>query len=308
VRDSLLTSELARATEAAAVAAARLAGQGNEMAADRAAAEAMGAELASLSAADSLSVLSESPYGSAQLFELGPVGRKPSLEIVLDPLEGTTLCAKAMPGAMPCLAMAEAGCLLRLSANYMNKIAIGPGYGEDTVDLDRTPQENVTRLARAKGVAPRDITVCVLDRPRHGALIAALREVGARVRLIADGDIAGVIHVADPKETGIDMYLGVGGGAEGVLAAAALRCLGGAMQGRIADSSSSPPNRHRAPGKKLGLADLASGDVMFAASGVTDGPYLRGVRFERDWIETESVVMRSGNASVRWLRSRRRMT
>jgi fructose-1,6-bisphosphatase II / sedoheptulose-1,7-bisphosphatase len=309
VRDCRLTSELARATEVAAIAAARFSGKGNEMAADRAAEEAMRETLREIAAVNGIAIRSEGELGSARILELAPSDAGgPEFEIVLDPLEGTTLCAKAMPGAMPCLAMGDAGALLRPAANYMSKIAIGPGYAEDTVDLDRPPQENVTRLAKAKGVDPREITACVLDRPRHGELVAALREVGARVRLIADGDIAGVIHVADPQETGIDIYLGVGGAAEGVLAAAALRCIGGHLQGRLAATGSGPgrPAGGRDQGKKLMLSDLASGDVMFAASGVTDGPLLKGVRFEREWIETESVVMRSATGTVRWIRSRSR--
>jgi fructose-1,6-bisphosphatase II / sedoheptulose-1,7-bisphosphatase len=303
VRDGVLTSELTRATEAAAIAAARWVGQGNEMAADRAAFEAMRAALEKMAAADGLAISAAGDYGAAQMLELGAASGK-ALDIMLDALEGTTQCAKAMPGAMPCLAMADAGGLLRPATRYMNKIAIGPGHPEDTVDLDRAPQENVTRLARAKGVDPREIAVCVLDRPRHGELVAKLREIGARVRLIADGDIAGVIHASDPEETGIDMYLGVGGAAEGVLAAAALRCVGGHMQGRLVENASPAPRGR--PGDKLSLTDIAAGDVMFAATGVTDGPLLRGVRFERGWIETESVTMRSTSGTVCWIRNRSR--
>jgi fructose-1,6-bisphosphatase II / sedoheptulose-1,7-bisphosphatase len=303
VRDCLLTSELVRATEAAAISAARLAGQGNEMAADRAASEAMRSTLEVIAGKDGLRVLGAGEHGAARMLELCGSDAKAVIDAALDALEGTTLCAKAMPGALSCIAVADSGGLLRPAANYMNKIAIGPGYAEDTIDLDRTPQENITRLAKAKGVSPREITACVLDRPRHGELVAALREVGARVRLIADGDIAGVIQVAEPQETGIDIYLGVGGAAEGVLAAAALRATGGQMQGRLVEQAS---GRQRDQGKKLAMTDLASGDVMFAATGVTDGPFLKGVRFERDWIETESVMMRSAAGTVQWTRSRKR--
>jgi fructose-1,6-bisphosphatase II / sedoheptulose-1,7-bisphosphatase len=238
-------------------------------------------------------------------------GEGQRIDIALDPLEGTTLTAKEMPDALSVIAMAEGGSLLHAPDCYMDKIAIGGGYPDGLVDLDLPPEENVRRLAEAKGVPRSAITACILDRPRHSALIAAVRAAGAAVRLITDGDIAGVIHTADPEATGIDLYIGIGGAPEGVLAAAALRCIGGQMQGRLVLRKSEERERAAAmgladPDRKLTIEDMAAGDVMFAATGVTDGSMLPGVRFERDWITTHTVVMRSATGTVRWIKNRRR--
>jgi fructose-1,6-bisphosphatase II / sedoheptulose-1,7-bisphosphatase len=207
--------------------------------------------------------------------------------------------------------MAEGGSLLHAPDTYMDKIAIGGGYPEGVVDLDLPPQQNIERLAKAKGVPMAQITACILDRPRHDKLVAGVRETGASVRLITDGDVAGVIHTADPEETGIDIYLGIGGAPEGVLAAAALSCIGGQMQGRLVTSSAEQKERARKIGitdfnKKFSLNDMASGDVMFAATGVTDGSLLRGVRFEKEHVTTDTVVMRSATGTIRWIKNRRR--
>ena len=218
-----------------------------------------------------------------------------------------------MPNALAVIAMAEGGSLLHSPDCYMEKIAIGGGYPAGIVDLDLSPQENVTRLAEAKGVPVAEITACVLDRPRHAEIIAGLRDAGAAIRLITDGDVAGVIHTANSAETGIDIYLGTGGAPEGVLAAAALRCIGGQMQGRLVLNK--PEEIERAakmgiddPRKKFDLAEMASGDVIFAATGVTDGSMLDGVRFEPDAITTETVVMRSATGTVRWIKNRSRIS
>src|SRR5207302_4085206 len=202
------------------------------------------------------------------------------VDIALDPLEGTTLCAKGLPNSIAVMAMAEAGTLLNAPDVYMDKIAIGPGYPDGVVDLDATVEDNLNALAKAKGVKPRELTVLVLDRPRHAGIIEAIRKVGASIRIITDGDVAGVIFTTNPLETGIDIYLGIGGAPEGVLAAAALRCVGGQMQGRLVTDR---PRRggDRNAGQKYALNGLAAGDVMFAATGVTDGSLLEGVRFEK---------------------------
>jgi fructose-1,6-bisphosphatase II / sedoheptulose-1,7-bisphosphatase len=207
--------------------------------------------------------------------------------------------------------MADSGSLLHAPDTYMDKIAIGGNYPQGVVDLDRSPQENIKALAKAKGVRPNEITACILDRPRHAELIARVRETGAAVHLITDGDVAGVIHTTNPEETGIDIYLGIGGAPEGVLAAAALRCTGGQMQGRL--QTKNPEQKARAEkmgiadfNKKLELHEMASGDVIFAATGVTDGSLLKGVRFEKQWTETETVVMRSATGTIRWIKNRKR--
>jgi fructose-1,6-bisphosphatase II / sedoheptulose-1,7-bisphosphatase len=297
----MLIIEIARATEAAAIAAARLRGHGSEIDADKASAEAMHAALDRIADMEGHIVIGEGAEGDApHLFRGEKLGKGgPRVDIALDPLEGSTLCAKALPDSISCIAMAEEGGLLHAPDGYMEKIAIGSGYPDGTVDLDLPPGENIARLSDAKGGA---VTACILDRPRHGDLIAAVRAAGASIRLISDGDVAGVIHAASSEETGIDIYLGTGGAAEGVLAGAALRCLGGFMQGRLV-SKRGPGQRE----KKLALSDLASGDVMFAATGITDGSMLRGVRFERGWIETSTVVMRSATGTIRWMRNRKRV-
>lgn len=310
----MLTIEIARVTEAAAIAAAHWRGRGDEKLADQAAVDAMRKALNAIVEMDGLVVIGEGERDEAPMLYIGEKvggGKSWRIDIALDPLEGTTLCAKAMPNSIACVAMAEGGSLLHAPDTYMDKIAIGGGYAEDTVDLDLSPQENIARLAKAKGVPAAQITACILDRPRHEKIIAGVRDTGASVRLITDGDVAGVIHTADPEETGIDIYMGIGGAPEGVLAAAALRCIGGQMQGRLVTSSAEQKDRARKMGitdfnKKFMLNEMASGDVMFAATGVTDGSLLRGVRFEREHVTTETVVMRSATGTVRWIKNRRR--
>lgn len=239
-------------------------------------------------------------------------GGGPRVDIALDPLEGTTLTAKAMANALSVIAMAEGGTLLHSPDVYMDKIAIGPGYPDGIVDLDRSVEENVAALAEAKGVSPEDITICMLDRPRHEAMIKAARKIGARVFLIPDGDVAGVFHTTEPS-TNIDLYLGQGGAPEGVLAAAALRCVGGQMQGRLVFRNDEERERARRAGitdldRKYELHDLASGDVVFAATGVTNGTMLDGVKWEKDFVHTHTVVMRSQTGTVRYIRARTKIS
>ena len=239
-------------------------------------------------------------------------GKGQKIDIALDPLEGTTLTAKAMPNALAVIAMAEGGSLLHSPDCYMDKIAIGGGYPDGTVDLDASPGDNARALAAAKGVPVSEITACVLDRPRHAGIIADLREAGVAIRLISDGDVAGVIHTADPEETGIDIYIGTGGAPEGVLAAAALRCIGGQMQGRLVLKERDQIARAEKmgisdPNRKFTMSEMASGDVIFAATGVTDGSMLAGVRFGKKMVTTETVVMRSATGTVRWIKNRSRM-
>ena len=303
----MLTIEIARVTEAAAIAAARCQGRGDERQADRAAVDAMRQALNSVAEMDGLVVIGEGERDEVPMLYIGEKvggGKSWRIDVALDPLEGATLCAKAMPGAISCVAMAEGGALLHPPCRYMDKIAIGGGYSEGLVDLDFPPEENLARLARAKDVPTSRITACILDRPRHADLIAAVRKTGASIRLISDGDVAGVIHTGDAKETGIDIYLGIGGAPEGVLAAAALRCIGGQMQGRLV-ADTARRGGGKTAGQKYTLTELASGDVMFAATGVTDGSLLQGVRFERSHVMTETVVMRSATGTVRWIRTRR---
>jgi fructose-1,6-bisphosphatase II / sedoheptulose-1,7-bisphosphatase len=305
----ILTIEIARVTEAAAIAAARWRGKGDERQADEAAVDAMRKALNAIIEMDGLVVIGEGERDQAAMLYVGEKvggGKGPTIDIALDPLEGRTLCAKALPDAISCVAAAEGDGLLAVPVTYMDKIAIGGQYPEETADLDRPPEENIARLAKAKGVAPDQIGACILDRPRNEALIAAVRKTGASIRLISDGDIAGVIHTASPEQTGIDIYLGIGGAREGILAATALRCLGGHMQGRLV-SGGGPRPAHAKPEKKLSLNDMASGDVMFAATGVTAGSLLSGVKFDRDSIETETVVMRSATKTTRWIRKRKRL-
>jgi fructose-1,6-bisphosphatase II / sedoheptulose-1,7-bisphosphatase len=312
--ERILTIEIVRVTERAAVSAARLRGRGNEKAADQAAVDAMRRELNKLPI-QGVVVIGEGERDEAPMLFIGEeVGAKsgPPVDIAVDPLEGTTLCAKNMPGSIATMAMAEGGTLLNAPDVYMDKIAIGPGYPRGVVDLDASPGENVANLAKAKGVKPSAITVLILDRPRHANLITAVREAGAAVRLITDGDVAGVIHTADPDNTGVDLYLGIGGAPEGVLAAAALRCIGGQMQGRLILDSEA--KRERAakmgvsdPRKKYEMQDMVRGDCLFSATGVTTGSMLRGVKFRKDGlIETETVVMRSVTGTVRWIRAEHR--
>jgi fructose-1,6-bisphosphatase II / sedoheptulose-1,7-bisphosphatase len=304
--ERILSLEIVRVTERAAVSAARLRGRGAEKAADQAAVDAMRRELNNLPIHGTV-VIGEGELDEAPMLFIGEeVGTKkgPKVDIAVDPLEGTTLCAKNMPGAIATVAMADEGTLLHAPDVYMEKIAIGPGYPKGVVDLDAPAGDNILKLAKAKGVRPENITALILDRPRHADIIAAVRKVGAAVRLITDGDVAGVIHTAEPDSTGVDIYLGIGGAPEGVLAAAALRCIGGQMQCRLVLDTEE--RRERAakmgvtdPRKRYEIEDMVKGDCLFAATGVTDGAMLRGVRFRKDIIETETVVMRSVTGTVR---------
>ncbi len=311
--DRFLSLEIARVTERAAVAAARLRGRGAEKQSDQAAVDAMRRELASLSI-DGTVVIGEGEMDEAPMLFIGEkVGTKngPKVDIAVDPLEGTTLCAKNMPGAIATLAVAEEGTLLHAPDIYMDKIAIGPGYPEGVVDLDAPAGDNILALAKAKGVGPEAITAMILDRPRHAELIAAVRKAGAAVSLITDGDVAGVIHTADADKTGIDIYVGIGGAPEGVLAAAALRCIGGQMQTRLVLDTEEKRERAakmgiKDPRRKYEIGDMVKGDCLFAATGVTNGRMLRGVRFGNNVIETETVVMRSATGTVRWIRAEHR--
>ena len=308
--ERVLVLEVARVTEAAAIAAARLRGRGNEKAADKAAVDAMRRELSRVSI-DGTVVIGEGEMDEAPMLYIGEKvgnGEGPEVDIAVDPLEGTTICAKAMPNALAVLAISERGGLLHAPDMYMNKIAIGPGYPDNLVDLDAPPIENLMALAKAKGVPIHEITACILDRPRHAELIKAVRDAGAAVQLIPDGDIAGVIWTTDPTETGIDIYLGSGGAPEGVLAAAALRCIGGQIQGRLMPMKDEERIRAEKMGitdinRKYRMEDMACADVVFSATGVTDGSLLDGVRFRGDFAETETVVMRSQTGTVRRIKT-----
>ena len=301
-----LAIEIARVTERAAVAAAYLRGRGAEKKSDQAAVDAMRRELGGLPI-DGTVVIGEGEMDEAPMLFIGEkVGTKagPKVDIAVDPLEGTTLCAKNMPGAIATLAMADDGAFLHAPDIYMDKIAIGPGYPKNVVDLDAPADQNILALAKAKGVKPEAITAMILDRPRHADIIAAIRKVGAAVSLISDGDVASVIHTAEPDKTGIDIYLGIGGAPEGVLAAAALRCIGGQMQTRLVVDTEEKRERVarmgiKDPRKKYQIEDMVRGDCLFAAIGVTDGRMLRGVRFGDGVIETETIVMRSATGTVR---------
>ena len=308
--DRILTLELARVTERAAVSAARLRGHGDEMAADQAAVDAMRRELNNLPI-DGTVVIGEGERDEAPMLYIGEnVGTKqgPRVDIALDPLEGTTICAKNLPNSLAVIAMAPEGGLLNAPDSYMEKIAIGPGYPAGTIDLDLPIAENLAAVAKAKGVKVQEVTACVLDRPRHARLIEEIRATGAAIRLIGDGDVAGIIHVTDPDETGIDIYAGIGGAPEGVLAAAALRCIGGQMQGRLVITRDEQVERAHRMGisdikRKYQLEEMACGDVLFAATGVTDGNFLQGVRFGRHHITTHTVVMRSSTGTVRYIKA-----
>ncbi|HTT97056.1 MAG TPA: class II fructose-bisphosphatase [Rhizomicrobium sp.] len=309
--DRSFSLEAVRVTEAAAINAARQIGRGDEKAADAAAVEAMRAAF-NILPIDGTVVIGEGERDEAPMLYIGEkVGSGGiKVDIALDPLEGTTLTAKALPNALAVMAMAEPGTLLNAPDTYMDKIAIGGGYPEGTIDLDADPAENVRSLAKAKGVKPHEITALILDRPRHEKIIEAVRSTGASVQLITDGDVAGVIATSDPS-TGIDIYIGQGGAPEGVLAAAALRCVGGQIQTRLVFKKEDEKRRAEKLGitdfnRKYTLMDLASGDVVFSATGVTDGSMLKGVKVTREHIFTESIVMRSATGTVRWIRARHR--
>ncbi|MCX7357566.1 MAG: class II fructose-bisphosphatase [Alphaproteobacteria bacterium] len=311
---SVITDDLAlavaRAPINAAIAAARLVGRGDERAADQAAVDAMRATLNALQIRGRV-VIGEGERDEAPMLYVGEIvgaGKGPELDIALDPLEGTTLAAKAKPNALAVIAIAPKGGLLHAPDTYMDKIAIGPGYAEGVVDLDASIEDNVKALATAKGVSAEDVGVCVLDRPRHGAIIEALRAAGARVHLIGDGDIAGVIHCTKP-ETGIDMYVGSGGAPEGVLAAAALKCVGGQFQGRLVIRNEEERARAVHAGiedlkRRYDLSDLVSGDAVFIATGVTGGSLLDGVRFAGGAVHSHTLILNTATKAVSELRIR----
>ncbi len=308
---STLAADAARVTELAAIASYAQIGRGDEKAADQLAVDAMRTALNALDI-DGKIVIGEGERDEAPMLYIGEkvgTGKGPVIDIALDPLEGTTLTAKAMANALCVLSMSPGGGMLHAPDTYMDKIAIGPGFAPGTVDLDMTPQDNVRSLASAKGVNPSEITVCVMDRPRHADLIAALREVGAKVVLITDGDVAGVIHTAEP-ETGIDMYLGSGGAPEGVLAASALKCVGGFFQGRLIFRNDDERERARKTGvtdfdRKYDLHELVSKDAIFAATGVTKGAMLDGVHFRDGFVTTHTLVMDSSTRTVQRIRTTR---
>ena len=312
--DRVLVLEMVRVTEAAAVAASKLIGRGDEKAADHAAVEAMRDALNQLDF-DGTVVIGEGERDEAPMLYIGEKvgaaqGTGPRIDIALDPLEGTTITAKAGPNALAVLAIAEEGGLLNAPDVYMEKLAVGPGYPEGVIDLRKSPTENIRSIAAAKGVDPSDIIVCVLDRPRHQQLIAELRGLGCGINLIPDGDVAGVIAVTDPDTT-IDAYMGSGGAPEGVLAAAALRCVGGQFQGRLVFRNDDERGRAAKWGvtdldRIYHLNDLAKGDVIFAATGVTDGSLLDGVKRRKNCLSTDSVVMRASTGTVRWVRGEHR--
>ena len=305
-QDRLLSLGLARVSEAAALASARLIGRGDEKAADQAAVNAMRDQMNLLDIAGVV-VIGEGERDEAPMLFIGEevgTGRGPAVDIALDPLEGTTLTAKDMPNALTVIAMAPRGTLLHAPDVYMEKLAIGPGYATGTVTLDMSPAERVRALAKARGGSAADITVCILERPRHEALIAEVRSTGAAIRLITDGDVAGVIHCAEAEITGIDMYMGSGGAPEGVLAAAALKCMGGQIYGQLLFRN----DDERARARRAGITDLnriysrdelVTADVIFAATGVTQGSILAGIKREPGWITTETLLMRSKTGSVR---------
>ncbi|WP_340254809.1 MULTISPECIES: class II fructose-bisphosphatase [unclassified Roseobacter] len=304
--DRLLSLGLARVSEAAAIASADLIGRGDEKAADQAAVNAMREQL-NLLDIQGVVVIGEGERDEAPMLYIGEevgTGNGPAVDIALDPLEGTTLTAKDMPNALTVIAMGPRGSMLHAPDTYMDKLAIGPGYPEGILNLDMTPSERVTALAKARGCSPNDITVCVLERPRHEAIISEIRGTGASIRLITDGDVAGVIHTAEANLTGIDMYMGQGGAPEGVLAAAALKCMGGQMWGRLLFRNED----ERARAAKAGITDfervytrdeMVTEDVIFAATGVTSGSILSGIKREPGWLTTETVLMRSKTGSIR---------
>ncbi|ODU22540.1 MAG: fructose-bisphosphatase, class II [Sphingomonas sp. SCN 67-18] len=315
ILDRVLVLEMVRVTEAAAIAASKMIGRGDEKAADAAAVEAMREALNELYM-DGTVVIGEGERDEAPMLYIGEKvgaaqGKGPKIDIALDPLEGTTITAKAGPNALAVLAIAEEGNLLNAPDVYMEKLAVGPGYPAGIIDLDKSATENIEAVAAAKGVKPADVIACVLDRPRHEKLIAELRAIGCGIMLIPDGDVAGVIATTDPDTT-IDIYMGSGGAPEGVLAAAALRCVGGQFKGRLLFRNDDEKSRARGWGiedlnRIYDLNDLAKGDVIFAATGVTDGSLLDGVkRLKGNRMTTESVVMRASSGTVRWVKGEHR--
>ncbi|MBU2357511.1 class II fructose-bisphosphatase [Loktanella sp. M215] len=309
--DRTLSLGLARVSEAAAIACAPLIGRGDEKAADQAAVDAMRTQLNKLDIAGVV-VIGEGERDEAPMLFIGEevgTGKGPGVDIALDPLEGTTLTAKDMPNALAVIAMGPRGSMLHAPDVYMDKLAIGPGFKTGVVTLDMTPSERVSALAAAKGCSINDITVCVLERPRHEDMIAEIRSTGAAIRLITDGDVAGVMHCAEAARTGIDMYMGSGGAPEGVLAAAALKCMGGQIFGRLMFRN----DDERGRATKAGITnfdrvytrdDMVTGDVIFAATGVTDGSLLPGIKREPGFVTAETMLMRSKTGSVRLMRYR----
>ncbi len=316
--DRVLSIEIARVTEAAAIASAEWRGRGDKNSADGAAVKAMREELAKVDIKGRV-VIGEGEMDEAPMLYIGEklgTGNGPEVDIAVDPLEGTTICAEAEPNALAVIAIAERGGLLNAPDMYMDKIAIGPGYPDNLIDIDASPADNITKLAKAKGVPVERITVCMLGRPRHEDLLKQVRACGASVRLIRDGDIAGVIWTTDPQKSGIDMYLGSGGAPEGVLAAAALRCIGGQMQGRLKPDKGADGRAQIERARAMGISDIrrvytmqemASGDAIFSATGVTDGSLLEGVHFRNGFAETETVVMRARTGTVRRIKTTFRM-
>ncbi|MFQ5622281.1 MAG: class II fructose-bisphosphatase [Paracoccaceae bacterium] len=306
--DRMLSLGLARVSEAAAIASARLIGSGDEKAADQAAVDAMREQLNLLDIAGVV-VIGEGERDEAPMLFIGEevgTGDGPGVDIALDPLEGTTLTAKDMPNALAVISMGPRGSMLHAPDVYMDKLAIGPGYPEGIVSLEMTPTERVLTFAKAKGCKPSELMVCILERPRHDDLVREIRETGARIRLITDGDVAGVIHCAESEKTGIDMYMGQGGAPEGVLAAGALKCMGGQMEGRLVFRNDDERSRAMRAGitdfdRIYTRNDMVTSDVIFAATGVTDGSIVHGARRDGEWLETETILMRSKTHSLRRL-------
>ena len=304
--DRMLSLGLARVSEAAAIASAKLIGRGDEKAADQAAVDAMRTQLNMLDIAGVV-VIGEGERDEAPMLFIGEevgTGTGPGVDIALDPLEGTTLTAKDMPNALAVIALGPRGSMLHAPDVYMDKLAIGPNYPTDLVTLEMTPTQRVNALAQAKSCAPSDITVCVLERPRHQEMIAELRLTGAAIRLITDGDVAGVMHCAEAEVTGIDMYMGTGGAPEGVLAAAALKCMGGQIYGRLTFRNADERKRADSAGitdldRIYTRDDMVTNDVIFAATGVTGGTLLPGIKREVGWVTTETLLMRSKTGSMR---------
>lgn len=311
VLDRNLIMDAVRVCEAAAIAAWKLAGRGDEKAADQAAVDAMRTALNDLNI-DGEIVIGEGERDEAPMLYIGEKvgkGGKAKIDIALDPLEGTTLTAKAMANALAVMAWAPKGTLLNAPDTYMDKIGCGPGYPPGVIDLDKSPADNVKALAKAKGVDASEITVCILDRPRHAEIIASVRSVGARIHLITDGDVAGVINTADP-DTGIDLYVGQGGAPEGVLACAALKCVGGQFQGRLVFRNADERARAARVGitdldKKYDLHEMVRADAIFAATGVTKGALLDGVSVSGGFVHTHTLVMNSATHTVREVRMKR---
>lgn len=311
--DRMLSLGLARVTEAAALASAKLIGRGDEKAADQAAVDAMRDELNKLEINGTV-VIGEGERDEAPMLYIGEnvgQGHGPEVDIALDPLEGTTLTAKDMPNALAVIAMGPRNTMLHAPDVYMDKLAIGPGFENGIVNLDMTPTERIKTLAKVKNCKANDITVCILERPRHEDLIEEVRKAGASIRLITDGDVAGVMHCAEAEKTGIDMYMGSGGAPEGVLAAAALKCMGGQIQGRLIFRNSDEEKRAINAGIKdlnkiYSRDEMVKADVIFAATGVTDGSLLNGIKRDLDFIQTDTMLMRSKTGSVRYLNYRQK--